>query len=177
MSFSIIAAVDEKNGIGKNNHIPWHLSGDFKHFAKITKTAQDPAKQNAVVMGKNTWDSLPDKYKPLPGRLNVVLVKEGPINLPENVLQYSSFDQVLENLETDKTIENIFIIGGGMLYQSTINHLKCAKIYLTKIDQDFDCDTFFPEIPDDFTLINQSDKMVENNINYRFLEFQNKSKT
>ena len=172
MSFSIIVAIDKKNGIGKNNQIPWHLSGDFKHFAKITKTTKDLAKQNAVLMGKNTWDSLPDKYKPLPERLNVVLIKGGQIDLPKKVIQYNSFNKALGDLEKDKIIENIFIIGGGILYQSTISHPKCEKIYLTRIDQDFNCDIFFPAIPDNFKLVEESEVQEEKGIKYKFLFYE-----
>jgi dihydrofolate reductase len=171
MSFSIIAAADEKNGIGKDNSIPWHLPGDFKHFAKTTKTTKDPAKQNAVIMGRHTWDSLPDKYKPLPDRINVVLSSQNEA-LPDGVLQYKSFDQALNDLEKNESVEKIFNIGGAKLYESTINHAKCDKIYLTRIDQNFDCDTFFPAIPSDFKLINESEIQEENNIKYKFLIYK-----
>ena len=77
----IIAAIDKNNGLGINNTIPWHLSADLKYFKKITTEVTAANKQNAVIMGRKTWDSIPDKYKPLPERLNIVLTRNQNIQL------------------------------------------------------------------------------------------------
>jgi dihydrofolate reductase len=69
---TIIIAATKANGIGVNNSIPWHLHNDLKYFAQVTSKATD-GQQNAVIMGKKTWESIPKKNRPLPNRLNIVL--------------------------------------------------------------------------------------------------------
>jgi len=172
MSFSIIAAIDKKNGIGKGNQIPWHISDDFKYFARTTKATADPEKQNAVIMGTNTWLSLPENVRPLPNRLNVVLNLEASLQLPDGVLQFISLDEALIELNANEQIENMFIIGGGMLYTSSIDHPKCKKLYITKIKKEFDCDVFFPKISDKFKLVNQSEVFEEKGIKFEFLVYE-----
>ncbi|MDP2705699.1 MAG: dihydrofolate reductase [bacterium] len=141
-NFSIIAAIDKNNGIGKKNGLPWYLKKDMRHFAEIT-TGDG---QNAVIMGSNTWRSLPEKYRPLPRRLNIVLSFEKMTDLPEGVLNFQSLEEALADLK-QKNIQEIFVIGGGQIFAAAINHPNCAKLYLTEVAADFDCDIFFPPIP------------------------------
>lgn len=75
MNFSLIAAVDKNLGIGIQNRLPWRLKADLKYFSDITSIAA-PEKINAVIMGRKTWESLPEKSRPLKGRLNVVLSRQ-----------------------------------------------------------------------------------------------------
>ena len=73
-SYACVFAADEAGGIGRDNDLPWpRLPGDLAFFARITTETRDPAKQNAVIMGRRTWDSIPPKYRPLPGRRNIVV--------------------------------------------------------------------------------------------------------
>jgi len=162
MNFSIIAAVDQNLGIGINNRLPWHLPSDLKHFNEITTGN----KKNAVVMGLNTWKSLPEKFRPLPNRINIILSKNPEMNLPNRVLSFQSLDAALSFIEGK--VEEVFIIGGGMLYDSAINHPNCSKLYLTEISQTFACDSFFPEIPAVFKKTSQSPAQTENNISFVF---------
>lgn len=141
-NFSIIAAIDKNNGIGKKNGLPWYFKKDLKHFSEIT-TGDG---HNAVIMGANTWRSLPEKYRPLPQRLNVVLSFEPLTDLPADVLNYQSLDQALKICE-EKNIKDVFIIGGGQIFAAAVNHPACAKLYLTEVAGNFDCDIFFPTIP------------------------------
>lgn len=69
---TIIVAATKSNGIGQNGHLPWKLSKELKYFARVTSDAPE-GKQNAVIMGRNTWESIPTKFRPLPKRLNIVL--------------------------------------------------------------------------------------------------------
>jgi dihydrofolate reductase len=77
---TIIVAATVSNGIGKNGTLPWHLSRDLKYFAQVTSSAPEGT-QNAVLMGRNTWESIPVKYRPLKGRLNVVISRDPNYNL------------------------------------------------------------------------------------------------
>src|SRR3989338_11120601 len=97
--FNIIVAVDAKNGIGKKGGLPWSLPADLKHFKKITFNTTDESKMNAVVMGRKTWDSIPAKFRPLPGRLNVVLTRDPQLPFPAPVLRATGLPQALGLLE------------------------------------------------------------------------------
>lgn len=171
MNFSIIAAIDSKNGIGKDNAIPWHLPGDFKHFANTTKHTENADKQNAVVMGSKTWESLPEAYKPLPGRLNVILSRREGYAVPAGVLAFNSVEEALQTLEEHEDVEKVFVIGGGQIYNETITSEACRELILTEIHKEFDCDVFFPEIPKTFKESERSDVQEEKDIKYQFVTY------
>ena len=97
-------------------------------------------------MGRKTWESIPSKFKPLPQRLNCVLSRNSSLVLPENVFKARGLTEVLQRLGNDyeDILENVFIIGGAQVYQEALQHTACQKIYLTQIEKDFLCDTFFP---------------------------------
>jgi dihydrofolate reductase len=77
----IAAATEVGYGIGKNGAMPWRLRGDMDHFKRITQRVTDTSRQNAVIMGRKTWESLPKSFRPLPGRLNVVLSRNPNANM------------------------------------------------------------------------------------------------
>lgn len=169
-NFAIIVAVDQQNGIGKNNTLPWHLPGELKRFSKLTKETQISNKKNAVIMGRNTWDSLPSKFKPLPGRINVVLSRNTELALPQGVLRAASLDQALDSLEKTTDLANVFVIGGAAVYEMAVLHPACTLIYFTQIEAKFDCDTFFPALDlKVFHKLSVSEIHSENGLNYRYL--------
>jgi len=142
--FDILVACTKKGGIGKDGTIPWYLPPDLKYFRSITMEASDSGAINAVIMGKNTWYSLPKR--PLAGRLNVVLTSS------ENVEDITasgahvcrSLDEALAYLKGMANIEKVFVIGGGRVYEEAIRHPECRYVYATVIENEYDCDTFFP---------------------------------
>lgn len=169
-NFSIIAAVDQNMGVGKDGTLPWHLPEDLKNFSKITKATASPELRNAVIMGRLTWESIPAKYKPLPDRINVVLSSNPDLELPDDVLLFGSLDEALAALATSNKIDQIFVIGGAKLYEEAILHPELERIYLTRIEADFDCDTFFPEqIPTDFEIIAATELMESDSLEYSFV--------
>jgi dihydrofolate reductase/thymidylate synthase len=137
----IITAISNQNGIGLNGKLPWKNESDMKFFRFITKNVNDPNKQNAIVMGRRTFESI--NSKPLPNRKNVVITK----NEYDDLDSYITLDLALDALESDVSIENIFVIGGEQLYREAIHNYKCKGIYLNRIHTDIKCDTFFPVIP------------------------------
>lgn len=139
----IIAAVDEKNGIGREGKLPWKLKKEMRYFIQTTSRTNNPGKQNMVIMGRATWESLPEKFRPLPGRCNVVLSRERDYETPGAVVRHS-LDEALA--AADEKIENIFIIGGRQVYAGAFIHPAIDGIYLTHIKRDYRCDTFFPPI-------------------------------
>ena len=104
--FQIVVAATRQLGIGVNGDLPWKVSGDMKYFKELTKVTRDRAKRNAVVMGRNTWESIPEKFRPLPGRLNVVLSRSAQNN--ENVDSYNT--NVLLGLASGKASSGQFLL-------------------------------------------------------------------
>jgi dihydrofolate reductase len=136
----IIVECDHNGGIGKNNTIPWKNTKDIIFFKKTTIQTQDKNKKNAVIMGKNTWFSLPKK--PLPFRENVVITSNSQ-NIPSNIITFSSVEDAIYEMNQNENIENIFIIGGAKLYDYCLKLIPIDTIYYTKINETYDCDTFF----------------------------------
>ena len=148
--------MDEQRGIGKNGTLPWHLPADLKHFKDITTRVAAPGRMNAVVMGRKTWESLPDKFRPLPARVNVVLTSSKDMQVPTGVLVSGSFDLALKALETDERVGDIFVIGGAQLFTQVIGHAQCVKLHVTFVHGKFACDVFFPAFPQRFKEIGRS---------------------
>lgn len=170
--FSIIVAVDKNLGIGKNNQLPWHFSKDLQYFARITKTTQNPKAKNAVIMGRNTWASIPEKYRPFPGRLNVVLTRDHDFKVPKGVVVASSLNDALTQAKS-LGAENCFVVGGAGVYRTALSHPACDHLYITEILSTFDCDTSFPKIPlDRFKRIKESEIHEEKGTQFRFVEYE-----
>ncbi len=143
----IIAAVDNNNGIGKDGKLPWHFKSEMTHFKSVTIETSDPTKINMVVMGRTTWESIPEKFRPLPNRLNVVLTRRDEYDAPGAKVAHS-FDEAIK-LAND-SVEKIFAIGGMDIYTEAMERSDLSGIYLTRIDGEYDVDTYFPGIPGGF---------------------------
>ena len=172
--FSVVVAMDSCRGIGKNGGLPWHLSGELKHFKELTTQTTFPSKQNAVIMGRKTWTSLPDKFRPLPQRVNIVLTRNVNLALPEGVRKYQDLEKALADCgksQDIKDIEQIFVIGGGKIFEAALNHPQCTKLHVTHILQSFDCDTFFPAFEDSFSKQSVSEVYCENSVRYFYAEY------
>lgn len=177
--FDIILAVDEKNWLGKANNLAWHISSDLKYFKEITTKTQDLGKVNAVIMWKNTWNSIPQKYRPLPDRINCILSKDLSknnigSNIDDFVLYFNSFEHCLSELESKENVENIFVIWWASLYNSVINSEFLEKIYITKVKWDFGCDKFFSWIPEDFVVESYTEWQEENGVEFSFWVYKHK---
>jgi dihydrofolate reductase len=128
---SIIVAVSEDLGIGKDNELLWHLSEDLKRFKKLTLG-------NTVIMGKKTWESLP--RKPLPGRENIILT-DNPNESFENSVTAYSIEDALSRCKPDK---EIYIIGGGSIYRQFLP--IADRLFITHVHKKAPADIYFPEI-------------------------------
>ncbi len=172
--FSLIVALDSKHGIGKKGGLPWHLPGDLKHFKEITSATKSVLKKNIVIMGRKTWDSIPEKFRPLPGRMNCVLTHNKSLSFPKDVLVVDDFNAALQKVsqkDDRKQWESVFVIGGAQVFATALNHPQCQRLYITHIEQEFGCDTFFPPIPSCFVLSSQSSSLREDSISYYFAEY------
>ena len=127
---TLIAAAAENNALGKNNDLIWHLPDDFKRFKAITSG-------HYIIMGRKTFESF---SKPLPNRTHVIITRQKNYN-PENCIVVNSLEKAIEICPKD---EDIFVIGGGEIYQQSI--AIADKIELTRVHSTFEADTFFPEI-------------------------------
>ena len=157
IELSLIVGINKKRGIGLNGTMPWYFPEDLKYFQRLTKTTIDPNKKNIVLMGRNTMNSIP-KF-PLKNRMNVcistTLSKE---NETQEYIIYRSLDEAINELQERDDIEKIFIIGGAMLYSDCLKHKNMKHLYLNELNDDQECDTFFP-------IINMNDyKQVERTV-------------
>ncbi|NJK95783.1 MAG: dihydrofolate reductase [Bacteroidetes bacterium] len=150
---SLIVAIAENNVIGKDNQLLWHLSDDLKRFKKLTTG-------NDVIMGKNTYLSLP--VKPLPNRKNIILTRSSLIF--EGCIKVSSIEEAIEMMDSEK--EN-FVIGGGSVYKQILPHIQ--KMYITRVNANFEGDTFFPDFdPNDWILTNSMKHPADEKHSYSF---------
>ena len=167
-TFSIIVAVDEAMGIGKDGDLPWHLPGDMRRLKELTTGAGG----NAVIMGRRTWESIPARFQPLPDRLNVVISRRGVADLPPQVHQSTSFEAGLQ-WASSQNAADIFVLGGHSIYAEALRHPDCARAYVTEIVDRFDCDVVLPPLPGPFTRGEAGPVQRENGIEYRFVVYEN----
>lgn len=130
---SLIAAVARNRVIGKDNQLLWHLPEDMKYFRETTRG-------KPVIMGRKTWESLPEKFRPLPGRHNIVVSRNPAYDAPGATLATSLEAALAAAGNTDE----VFVIGGEALYRLALP--KAQRLYLTELEQAYDGDAFFPGI-------------------------------
>jgi dihydrofolate reductase len=142
MRINIIASIGEHNRvIGRNNKLPWsvQLRPDMKHFVDLTSG-------HPVIMGRNTWESIPEKYRPLPGRENIIVSRQLRGKRIPGAWRAYSLDCALEIAGELVSTHEAFVIGGGQLYAEALP--RAHRLYLTLVDEDAGGDRFFPEYPD-----------------------------
>jgi dihydrofolate reductase len=166
--FAIVVAADAAGGIGKGGKLPWHLKGDMAHFKRLTQEPPTPETVNAVIMGRVTWDSIAVTFRPLRGRINLVLSNNPRLRLPNDVLRSRSLDEALIQLDGVADVGRVFVIGGGQIYRQAVADRDLDAIHLTRVHATFDCDTFFPDIPPGMTLAAQSPPQIEGALTYAF---------
>jgi dihydrofolate reductase len=138
---SLTVIVDENLGIGYENKLLAHIPEDLQHFKSITSG-------KVVVMGYNTYLSLPPHSKPLPNRTNVVLTRKD-LNI-DGVIVKSSVEEVLQMIEEDYPNQEIIIMGGQSIYSQFLPYAD--RMYITHVFRKFEADAFFPEIPSDWEI-------------------------
>ncbi len=136
MKVALIVAMDLERGIGRNNDLMWHLPKDMRFFKETTLG-------HIVVMGRKNFDSIPEKYRPLVGRENVILTRNKDFEA-ENCVVLHDLVEVWEKYQ-DEEAKTIFIIGGGQIYKQALASGLVEEMYITHVNQRFNADTFFPE--------------------------------
>jgi len=163
MKISCIVATAKNNVIGKNNEIPWHLPADLKYFKKVTTG-------HHIIMGRNCFESI---GRALPKRTNVIITRDMFYTV-SNCLIAHSIGEALSIAEANSE-EEAFIIGGGQIYEQTIDIWD--KLYLTEVDLDVEGDVFFPQIDmSEWKLSKKQDctKDEKNLHNYSFRQYERK---
>ena len=147
MILSIIVAAAENNVIGKDNTLIWHLPADMKFFKEKTKG-------HTIITGRKNYESIPEKFRPLPDRTNIVITRQADYKALGAVV-VSSIEEAINYAKQHHANDEVFIIGGAEIYKQTIP--ICNKIYLTRIHQSFEGDAFFPELTSDWKLVSSED--------------------
>ena len=145
-----IVAMADNRVIGNGNQLPWHLPEDLKYFSQLTRG-------HAVLMGRKTYDSLPEKFRPLPQRLNLVLSRNMVVDHPQ-VRVFSSVQELAEGLQSgiiQLPTPVLWVIGGAAVYRELLS--LCDKLYLTRVRGNFSGDVYFPEFENSFKLLASRD--------------------
>lgn len=155
-SLTLILAATPSLGIGKAGALPWPmLKKEMAYFARVTKRVvgegEGVKKMNAVIMGRKTWDSIPEKLRPLKDRLNVVLSRD-PSCIKQSddgagAVVFASLRQALLYLDSPALAQKVsrtFVIGGASVYAQALELPQTDTVLLTKIKQEYECDTHFP---------------------------------
>ena len=191
MEFNVVVAYTfSKNGIGHQNGLPWNIKKDMNRFVSITKSVpqDDNIKYiNSVIMGRTTWESIPEKFRPLKERFNIIITNT-PVESDNPFVKFVKWDELkitIANFKWAKIKDNNgkiyqlcnnFIIGGESIYYQAMSQLTINTIFSTEIYSKFECDTTFPVIDTNkFKLKKCSSFINENNIYFRFMNYQNKT--
>ena len=161
MKLSMIACVGKNLELGKNNDLIWHLPEDLKYFRKVTKG-------HVVVMGKNTFKSLPGV---LPNRKNIVLTfPDDKEDLPNEVEVFHGIDEFLESYKDYS--DEIFIIGGASIYKQFLPY--ATTLYLTEVDSESEADVYFPEFDKSLYEKEIIKENNDNNLKYNYVIYRRK---
>ncbi len=135
MTISLIAALTNNRVIGKDNGLPWHLPDDMKYFMQTTKA-------HHIIMGRKNYESIPEKFRPLPNRINIVVTRQRDYRAPQCVV-VQSLEEGIE-LAHKALVEEVFVIGGADMYRLALP--LSDRLYLTEIETILLGDTYFPEV-------------------------------
>ena len=156
MKLHLIYARARNGVIGKDKQMPWHLPEDLAHFKRVTLG-------QPVIMGRKTWDSLPPRFRPLPGRLNIVITRQNGWQA-EGAVRAGSIDEAL-GLCGDAS--DAWIIGGAEIYRQAEPMASTAVV--TEIDADFDGDAFAPTLGPDWQEVRREAHTAASGLAYAFV--------
>jgi dihydrofolate reductase len=159
MTVSVVAAIARGGVIGRDGSIPWRIPEDMARFRELTMG-------HAVVMGRRTWESLPDQFRPLPGRDNVVVTRN-PDWSAQGADRAGSVEDALELLES---APRVFVIGGGEIYAAALPYAD--ELLLTQIEADVEGDTTFPVWSrDEFEEVERRERVTESGTAFAFVRY------
>jgi dihydrofolate reductase len=155
---TLIAAVAKNRVIGIDNRLPWHLPEDMRHFREVTRG-------HPVIMGRKTWESLPEAFRPLPGRQNIVISRQPDYPAAGATLAHS-LPAALELVTNDA-----FIIGGEQLYALALPHAD--RLVLTEVEMDVTGDAWFPAFTsEEWQEVQRENQVSEKGIAFAFVTYE-----
>jgi len=159
---SIIVAIDEKRGIGKNNELLFRIPEDFKRLKE--KTTGHP-----IVMGRKTYNSI---GRPLPNRTNIVISRMNTVHSEKgDIKQAITLEDALEIAKKSPGSDEIFIFGGGQIFKEALEKGFVDRLYITLVKGEYEADTFFPEYPE-FTKVREQENKEFNEYKFTFLTLE-----
>ena len=159
---SIIAAASKNLVIGKDNDLPWNLPSDLKSFKTITQGS-------FVIMGRKCWESIPEKFRPLPNRQNIVITRD-PNYEAKGAAVINDLETIIRVFKNDGEHGEVFIIGGAQIYKETFKHAD--KLYLTQILTEVEGDTYLEGLDfNEWVLTDSSEVIEENDVKFMFTTF------
>ncbi|HEX2792173.1 MAG TPA: dihydrofolate reductase [Candidatus Paceibacterota bacterium] len=159
---SLIAVLSKQTrAIGKDGGLIWNLPGELARFKRITNG-------HPVIMGRKTWESIPAKFRPLPGRTNIVVTRDESYEAPGAIVTYS-FEDALVKARAVPDNDEIFVIGGGQLYLESLPYAD--RLYLSLVDDPTEGDAYFPDYQEFSTSI-EKESCEENGIRYELLTLE-----
>jgi len=159
---SVIAALGRNRAIGKDNQLLWQVPGDLPRFKRLTSG-------HPVIMGRKTWESIPEKFRPLPERTNIVITRDSSYDAPGAVLA-QSFPEALSLARDADGSDEIFAIGGQQVYECALPF--ATNLYLTLVDDEKEGDAFFPAYEDQFSKEVQRDEQEQGGLRYTWLDLE-----
>jgi dihydrofolate reductase len=160
MKLGVIYARARNGVIGKDGTLPWHLPEDMAHFKQVTMGCP-------VIMGRKTWDSLPPKFRPLPGRTNIVVTRDAAWAAP-GAQRAASLPEALA-LCTDHP--QVWVIGGAQIYAQAVPLADTAEV--TEIDAEYAGDAFAPELGAAWKQVASDPRVSAAGVPYSFVTYQN----
>ncbi|MEI6119380.1 MAG: dihydrofolate reductase [bacterium] len=175
----MIACISSNRAIGKDNKLLFHINEDMAFFKRMTMGS-------IVIMGRKNWESIPIKFRPLPGRINIILTRQTdydanqdlltiPEEIQKNILVCTSLVDVkttIMQLQESTTIEEVFVIGGSEIYQLFLDYID--TVYLSIVDQEVEGDSFFPVLDSQTWQHHQIDNYPSSSIPFRIEEWRRK---
>eukprot|EP00924_Labyrinthula_sp_SR-Ha-C_P005009 maker-scaffold_1-snap-gene-18.41-mRNA-1 protein AED:0.02 eAED:0.02 QI:203/1/1/1/1/1/2/29/490 len=191
----VVALLEENLGIGYQGKLPWRLPKEMRYFKEVTTTVSSPEAKNVVIMGRKTYESIPEKYRPLEDRINVVISRQesSKLGFGPKVLVYSDLREALDALNSHLLeekenpvgavfsgcrLENCFLIGGASLYHQALHQKMVDELYVTKIKslpKETKIDSYFPLTSfSDYILVSESKPVFEKDAEYVFTRYLSK---
>lgn len=164
MAIHLIYARAANGVIGKDNAMPWHLPEDLAHFKQLTQGC-------AVVMGRKTWDSLPARFRPLPGRTNIVVTRQAdwrPAPASDQVLRAASLEEALE--QGQQISQDVWVMGGAQIYAQALPLAHTVEV--TEIGRDYEGDAYAPTLDPQWQEVSRSNHLAANGLPYSFVRYE-----
>ncbi len=162
MQINLIWAEAHNHVIGLKGVMPWHLPEDLAHLKRATLGA-------TVIMGRKTWDSIPSKFRPLPGRFNIVISRQKDFLAGQTNTGLQVIESLEAALDVASTHESVWIIGGAQIYAQALP--LANKAVITEIDATFDGDAFAPTLGREWTETMRESLVAANGLRYAFVTY------